>query len=153
CTQPEVSPMSREVHRSISPEHGDAVARGAARLRRAAPLLMVAVAVSVTSGSAVAVKLFAILGPIGTLWIRNLLAALILAAFLRPSLRLPTRGQTLRLVALGLALAACNVSFYESLNRVPLSVASTVEFLGPLAIALAGTRHFVDLAWVALAAA
>jgi inner membrane transporter RhtA len=127
--------------------------RGASGLRGAAPLLLVVVAVSGTSGSAMAVQLFSILGPVGTLWIRNLLAALILVAITGRSFHLPSRGQTLRLTVLGVVLAACNISFYEALSRVPLSVAATVEFLGPLAIAVAGIRRAADLTWVVLAAA
>ncbi len=149
----EVPPMPLDARRSTVSDHTRAVGRRISGLRGIAPLLMIGVAVSGTSGSAIAVQLFSALGPVGTLWIRNLLAALILLAVAGRSFRLPTRGQILRLVALGLALAACNMSFYESLTRIPLSVAATVEFLGPLAIAVAGTRRLVDLTWVLLAGA
>jgi inner membrane transporter RhtA len=138
--------------RSTSPNRAHAAAHGVSRLRSAAPLLMVGVAVSTTGGSAFAVQLFSTLGPIGTLWIRNLLAALILLVLAGRSFRLPPRDQLFRLAALGVVLAACNASFYGALDRVPLSVAATVEFLGPLAVAVAGTRHVADLAWAALAA-
>jgi inner membrane transporter RhtA len=150
--------MNRQTHGqpAVSPVPGGPrrfLARGTAGFRGAGPLLIISVAISGTSGSALAVKLFASLGPIGTVWIRNLLAALILIAFVGRSFRRPERGQILRLAALGLTLAACNLSFYEALNRIPLSVAATVEFIGPLAIAVMGTRHVADLVWVALAAA
>jgi inner membrane transporter RhtA len=126
---------------------------GAGLRLRAAPLLIAGVAVSGTAGSALAVKLFAVLGPAGTLWVRSLLAGLILATIGWRSLRRPTLGQGLRLAALGLALAACNLTFYEALGRIPLGVAATLEFAGPLAIAAAAIRRVRDLAWPLLAAA
>jgi inner membrane transporter RhtA len=54
--------------------------------------------------------------------------------------------------AFGLSLAVMNFSFYQSFSRIPLGVAVTIEFLGPLAVAVAGSRHLRDLGWVALAA-
>ena len=132
---------------------GDARPSGGPRLRRAAPLLIVGVAVSGTSGSALAVRMFSVLGPVGTLWIRNLLAGLILAVIGWRSFRRPTLGQGVRLAALGLALAASNLTFYQALGRIPLGVAATLEFAGPLAIAAAGIRRPRDLAWPLLAAA
>ena len=144
-------PMGRSV--SQGRDHGSAGAGSGRRLRRAAPLLIAGVAVSGTSGSALAVNLFSVLGPVGTLWIRSVLAGLILAAVGWRSFRRPTLGQGLRLVALGLALAASNLAFYESLGRIPLGVAATLEFTGPLAIAAAGIRRARDLAWPLLAAA
>jgi inner membrane transporter RhtA len=145
----------RRTGRSASPDRprGDAGADAGPRLRRAAPLLIAGVAISGTAGSALAVKLFSVAGPVSTLWIRNLLAGLILAAIGWRSFRRPTPGQGLRLAALGLALAASNLTFYEALSRIPLGVAATLEFAGPLAIAAAGMRRARDLAWPLLAAA
>jgi inner membrane transporter RhtA len=97
--------------------------------------------------------MFSVLGPIGTLWIRNLLAGLILVVIGWRSFGRPTLGQGVRLAALGLALAASNLTFYEALGRIPLGVAATLEFAGPLAIAAAGIRRVGDLAWPLLAAA
>ena len=52
----------------------------------------------------------------------------------------------------GIALGDMNFSIYQSFARIPLGVAVTIEFLGPLAVAVAGSRHLADLGWVALAA-
>jgi len=100
-----------------------------------------------------AVKLFGVLGPVGTLWIRSLLAGLILAAAGWRSFRRPNLSEGLRLAALGLALTASNLAFYEALGRIPLGVAATLEFTGPLAIAAASIRRVREVAWPLLAAA
>jgi inner membrane transporter RhtA len=71
----------------------------------------------------------------------------------RPQLR-ERPWRELRLVlALGVVLVSMNVSFYESIDRLPLGIAVTVEFLGPLAVAVLGSRRRLDFVWVALAAA
>jgi inner membrane transporter RhtA len=121
---------------------------------RIPPTLLVVVAIaSVQFGAAIAKSLFDELGPGGTVFLRVLFAALVLAAFWRPTTRGHSRSDW-RLIALfGLTLAAMNLTFYESLDRLPLGVAVTFEFLGPLGVAIAGSRRALDLAWVALAAA
>ena len=63
------------------------------------------------------------------------------------------RRPDLTIVTFGLALAAMNACFYEALQRVPLGVAVTAEFLGPLAVALLGSRRRSDFHWIVLAAA
>jgi inner membrane transporter RhtA len=107
---------------------------------------------SIQFGAALAATLFSQAGPAGTAALRLVFAALVLVALVRPSLRdhPPPR---LRLAALlGLVLAAMNLSFYEALARVPLGAAVTVEFIGPLGVAVALSRRALDLVWVALAA-
>jgi inner membrane transporter RhtA len=116
-------------------------------------LLVLAGIASVQFGAALAKSLFDELGPGGTVFLRVLFAALVLAAVLRPSTRGLSRSDW-RLVAIfGLTLSAMNLAFYESLDRIPLGVAVTIEFVGPLGVAVAGSRRALDLAWVALAAA
>lgn len=108
---------------------------------------------SVQFGAALATTLFADLGPSGTTFLRLLFAAVILAASWRPDPRTYSREQ-LRLAGLfGLVLGAMNLSFYLALDRLPLGVAVTIEFVGPLGVAVATTRRRSDLAWAALAAA
>jgi inner membrane transporter RhtA len=116
-------------------------------------MLVLAAISSVQFGGALAKSLFDEIGPGGTVLLRVLLAAVILAAFWRPSLRGHSAAEW-RLIALfGVSLAAMNLSFYESLDRIPLGIAVTIEFVGPLGVALAGSRRAFDLVWVGLAAA
>jgi inner membrane transporter RhtA len=80
-------------------------------------------------------------------------AAIILMLLWRPALRGHERSDLWLAGAFGLTLAAMNLSFYEALDRIPLGVAVTLEFLGPLGVAVAGSRRALDLVWVLLAAA
>src|SRR4051794_7430905 len=108
--------------------------------------------VSVQCGAAVATTLFDQIGPAGAVLLRTLFAALVLVLLWRPSLHGHSRRE-LRLVALlGAALAGMNLSFYAGLDRIPLGLAVTFEFVGPLGVAIAGSRRAVDLGWAALAA-
>ncbi len=108
---------------------------------------------SVQCGAALATTLFDRVGPAGAVFLRGGFGALILLAIAhRDVLRL--RRADLRDVALfGLVLAAMNLGFYEAIQRLPLGVAVTFEFTGPLAVAVFGSRRRKDLVWAALAAA
>jgi inner membrane transporter RhtA len=108
--------------------------------------------VSVQSGAAAATTLFDQIGPAGAVLLRTLFAAVALVILWRPTLHGHTRPE-LRLVAvLGAVLAAMNLSFYAALDRIPLGLAVTFEFVGPLGVAIAGSRRGTDLAWAAFAA-
>jgi len=80
------------------------------------------------------------------------LAAVLLAAVWRPSLAGHSRSEMALAGVFGLVLAAMNFSFYESIDRIPLGAAVTCEFVGPLGVAVFGSRRALDLLWVALAA-
>jgi inner membrane transporter RhtA len=108
---------------------------------------------SVQFGSAVAATLFGAIGPGGAVWLRLLFGTVILVVLWRPRVRGHTRRELLLACLFGLVLASMNFSFYSALHRIPLGIAVTLEFVGPLAVALAGSRRPVDLLWVALAAA
>lgn len=100
-------------------------------------------------GAAFAITLFDQLGPGGAAFLRLTFAAIVLWAIWRPrltgDLRLP--------VAFGVSLGLMNWSFYEAISRIPLAIAVTIEFAGPLLVAVLGSRRPLDLLWVALAAA
>lgn len=109
--------------------------------------------VSVQAGAALAKGLFPALGPIGTVGLRVALSAIMLTAAFRPRLRALSRAQWRAAIPYGLVLGTMNIVFYLSLSRIPLGVAVTVEFVGPLAVAVFGSRRAVDITWVILAAA
>ena len=115
--------------------------------------LVVGAIASVQFGSAVAATLFAKIGPGGAVWLRLLFGTVILLALWRPRLRGRSRHEVALAALFGFVLAAMNFSFYSALHRIPLGIAVTLEFVGPLAVALAGSRRVRDLVWVALAAA
>ncbi len=114
---------------------------------------MIGAVASVQLGAALATTLFAELGPSGAVLLRTGFAAIILVGIWRP--RVPRRAsEPVRdAVALGLVLAGMNLSFYAALDRIPLGIAVTLEFTGPFAVAVAGSRRASDLLWVAMAAA
>lgn len=115
-------------------------------------LLVLGAIASVQVGSAVATTLFDDLGAAGVTLLRLLLAALLLLAVLRPRVRTWSSRQWQATLLLGAAMAGMNLTFYLALRTVPLGVAVTVEFIGPLLLALAQTRRLVDLLWALLAA-
>ena len=118
-----------------------------------APLLVLGAILAVQLGAAAATELFDDVGPAGAVLYRLVFAAAVLLALWRPDPGAADR-RSLALVALfGVSLAAMNFSFYEALDRIPLGIAVTLEFVGPLGVALAASRRRLDLAWVALAAA
>jgi inner membrane transporter RhtA len=120
--------------------------------RATATALVLTGIVSVQVGAAFATTLFDEVGPGGTVFLRIAFAALLLLAIWRPPLRLPTGAARRDVALLGVVLAGMNLSFYLALDRIPLGIAVTLEFVGPLGVAIAGSRRRLDLLWVALAA-
>jgi inner membrane transporter RhtA len=108
---------------------------------------------SVQFGAAVAAKLFAQVGPGGAVLLRLLFATIVLVAIWRPRIRGVGRRELLLACAFGAVLAGMNLSFYEAIDRIPLGVAVTIEFVGPLTVAVLGSRRPIDAVWVGLAAA
>jgi len=114
--------------------------------------LVLGAVVSVQFGAALAATLFDDVGAVAVVFLRLAFAALMLLVLWRPTLRGHSKAD-LRVAGLfGLTLAAMNVSFYTAIDRIPLGVAVTLEFIGPLGVAVAASRSAVDLAWVGLAA-
>ena len=96
--------------------------------------------------------LFGEVGSFGTVALRLFFAAAVLMLFWRPSLRMDRRMWTV-VLAYGAVLGLMNLCFYSALARLPLGIAVTIEFLGPLAVALAGSRRWLDAFWAVLAGA
>jgi inner membrane transporter RhtA len=108
---------------------------------------------SVQLGSAVAANgLFPRVGPGGAVLLRLVSATIVLVAVWRPRVRGRFRRDLALAAAFGLVLAGMNLSFYQALNRIPLGIAVTLEFVGPLGVAIAGSRRPIDVVWIALAA-
>jgi inner membrane transporter RhtA len=108
---------------------------------------------SVQLGAALATTLFEDLGPGGTVLLRMGFAALVLLALWRPTVRGLSALQWRYVVLFGVALAGMNWAFYGALERIPLGIAVTLEFAGPLGVAIALSRRAADLLWVAMAVA
>lgn len=121
--------------------------------RRVPPTALVLLSIfSVQLGAAIAKGLFEPLGPTGTVFLRIGFAALALLVIWRPRLLGHDRHAYLVAALFGLVLAAMNLSIYLSFERIPLGVAVTLEFVGPLSVAVLGSRRLLDLLWAALAA-
>ena len=115
------------------------------------PALVLLGIVSVQVGSAVAKNLFSEVGSFGTVALRLFFAAAVLLLLWRPSLRMERRTWAV-VLSYGVILGLMNMCFYASLARIPLGIAVTIEFLGPLAVALFGSRRWLDALWAVLAA-
>ncbi|WP_105609474.1 threonine/homoserine exporter RhtA [Cronobacter malonaticus] len=113
-------------------------------------VLLVAMA-SIQSGASLAKSLFPLVGAPGVTALRLALGTLILVIVFKPWRLRFTRSQHMPLLVYGLALGAMNYLFYLSIRTVPLGIAVALEFTGPLAVALFGSRRPVDFLWVALA--
>src|SRR5688500_18155561 len=116
------------------------------------PAVLVAI-LSVQGGAALAKGLFPALGPSGTVGLRIGISALILLAVFRPRLHRLNAQQWRVVIPYGVVLGVMNLVFYHSLARIPLGLAVTVEFIGPLSVAVFGSRKLIDVVWVVLAGA
>jgi inner membrane transporter RhtA len=114
--------------------------------------LVLGAIVSVQVGAAFAKSLFTLTAPTAVAWLRMAAAAVIFWAFARPRLRGRTWPEWRVVIGYGIALATMNWAIYQSFARIPIGLAVTIEFLGPLGVALVGSRRARDLIWVGLAA-
>lgn len=122
---------------------GVAPSRGAGR--GAGVALMLGSGLANQTGASVAALAFPVIGPAGVVAVRQWVAAVILGAVGRPRLRHFTAEQWRPVLGLALVFAGMNLSLYTAIDRIGLGLAVTLEFLGPLTVALAGSRRRVDL--------
>lgn len=116
------------------------------------PAVLLAI-ISVQCGAAIAKTLFPAIGAAGTASIRIGVSAIILLLAYRPNLKAITREQWKIVVPYGLCLGAMNLIFYLAIERIPIGLAVTLEFIGPLLVAIIGSKRLIDYCWILLAAA
>ena len=117
-----------------------------------APVASILVAAfSVQGGAAIAKGIFPVIGVAGTAAIRIGLSAIILLAVFRPAVHRITAAQWRAVVPYGITIGVMNLLFYQALVRIPLGLAVALEFVGPLAVAIVGSRRALDVVWVVLA--
>jgi inner membrane transporter RhtA len=117
------------------------------------PVVSILLAVfSVQGGATIAKGLFPVIGAAGTAAVRIGLSALILLTVFRPPVHRFTAAQWRAVVPYGLSIGVMNLIFYQALARIPLGLAVTLEFVGPLSVAIVSSRRALDGVWVALAA-
>ncbi|WP_420075858.1 EamA family transporter [Streptomyces sp. JL3001] len=121
--------------------------------RLAGVATMVGSGLSNQTGAAIGSLAFPVLGPVGVVAVRQYVAALVLIAVGRPRLRSFTWAQWWPVLLLALVFGTMNLSLYSAIERVGLGLAVTLEFLGPLTIALASSRRRVDVGCAVIAAA
>jgi inner membrane transporter RhtA len=113
--------------------------------------LVVAAVTSLQFGASYAVTLFDELGPAGAAFLRLAVAAIVLLAIWRPRVAGHPLADLRVALAFGVALGVMNWAIYSAMDRIPLGIAVTIEFAGPMAVAVFASRRALDLLWVALA--
>lgn len=108
---------------------------------------------SVQGGASIAKHLFPVLGPAGTTTLRIGLAGVLLAVINRPPVHKFTGREWCCALFYGLSIGVMNLSFYYGIQRIPLGLGVTVEFIGPLGLALLASRRAADFLWAVLAGA
>jgi inner membrane transporter RhtA len=121
---------------------------------RSSPILLLFLSmISIHLGAAIAKSLFDQVSPFGMVSLRLGLGALILLILNRPRWRHHSAQDYRLLALLGLSMGVMNTSLYHAISYIPIGVAVTLEFIGPLGVALLHSRRGVDWLWVAMAAA
>jgi len=123
------------------------------RQRGAGVAMMLASSASNQTGAALGAMAFPVIGPVGVVAVRQFVTAIVLAPLVRPRLRGLRRDQWAPILGLVAVFSVMNLSLYTAIDRVGLGLAVTLEFLGPLTVAIAGSRRVLDLACAVLAGA
>jgi inner membrane transporter RhtA len=135
------------------PAAGSGTAATGQPIRLTGIALMTGSAASNSVGAATGALAFPVLGPAGVVAIRQWTAAILLLTAVRPRFRSLTREQWRPILALALIFATMNLSLYAAIDTIGLGLAITLEFLGPLAVALLASRRLIDLGCALMAAA
>ncbi|WP_083283044.1 DMT family transporter [Humibacillus sp. DSM 29435] len=130
-----------------SPEGGPPLSAdtATARQRGTGMAMMLASSASNQAGAGLGASAFPTIGPVGVVAVRQLVTALVLTPIVRPRLRGLTRAQWLPILGLVLVFSVMNLSLYAAIERIGLGLAVTLEFLGPLTVAVASSRRVRDL--------
>ncbi|MEU4464031.1 EamA family transporter [Streptomyces sp. NPDC024017] len=123
------------------------------RRRLAGVATMVGSGLSNQTGAALGSLAFPVIGPVGVVAVRQYVAAVVLWSVSRPRLRSFTWRQWWPVLSLAVVFGTMNLSLYSAIDRIGLGLAVTLEFLGPLTIALAAARRRVDACCAVTAAA
>ncbi|MFJ6086704.1 EamA family transporter [Streptomyces sp. NPDC092369] len=142
---PDAPATPARVHPAPTPPAAD-------RLRLAGVATMVGSGLSNQTGAAIGSLAFPVLGPVGVVAVRQYVAAAVLLAVGRPRLRSFTWGQWWPVLLLALVFGTMNLSLYTAIDRVGLGLAVTLEFLGPLTVALVAARRPIDACCAVIAA-
>lgn len=121
------------------------------RQRGAGIVMMLASSASNQTGAALGATAFPAIGPVGVVAVRQLVTALVLGAVVRPRLRSLGRDEWWPVLGLVVVFSMMNLSLYIAIDRIGLGLAVTLEFLGPLGVAIASSRRTLDIAGAALA--
>jgi len=117
----------------------------------AVPAVLLSI-ISVQGGAAIAKGIFPVLGAASTSALRIVFSAIILVIFNRPNLKSLSNTQWKAVALYGLTLGAMNIIFYMAIARIPLALGVALEFIGPLVLAMTGSKRVIDFLWVVLAA-
>ncbi len=117
------------------------------------PVIVLLAIISVQVGAALAKGLFQAIGSSGTVFLRVGFGALIFMLIARPRIRGYSRADYMLITVFGLAIACMNAAFYAAIARIPLGIAVTLEFVGPLSVSVFASRKRRDFLWIGLAAA
>jgi inner membrane transporter RhtA len=150
--------IDTRIHSAVAPAMAPPCGRGS---RVAGPALMLSSALGSQTGAALGALAFPVIGPVGVVAVRQWIAGVLMLAVARPRLREFTAAQWRPVLALGAVFGIMNLALYTAVDRIGLGLAVTLEFLGPLAVALAGAlraphsapaRRYATLACALLAA-
>jgi inner membrane transporter RhtA len=115
------------------------------------PGLLLLSILSIQIGAVLAIQLFPAFGPVSIVFMRVCFSAVLLIVASRPSIDRTMRTQAGLLLLFGFVIAAMNLCFYLAIARIPLGIAVTIEFIGPLAVAVGTSRRVLDFIWILLA--